>query len=153
MKRMRPGQVDVRFLTACVSVLGLAFLGVLLMGLRGDSPNGLLLGMSLLLLAAVGGLGLAWYALVRGSRDGFGLREKSAEELQAELRRTPGPLVFGVIGAALGVIGSPFLLLPTFQRVLLGVLDGPILWIASIGVGALVGAAAGALLWVVSRPR
>ena len=64
--------------------------------------------------------------------------------MKAELRHTPGPIVFGVIGAALGAIGFPFLLLPTFQRALLGVLDGPVLWIASIGVGMLSGPRLGA---------
>ena len=66
-------------MAACTGVLGLAFLGVLLMGLLGDSTNGLLLGMSLLLLAALGGLGLAWYALAEvpatGSAFGGNLRK------------------------------------------------------------------------------
>lgn len=153
MKRARPGRVDPLFLTACVVVLGLAFGGVLLMGLLGDSVNGLLFGIGLLVAAAAGGLGLAWYAAWRGSRDGYGLRAKSPEELKAELRRTPGPLVFGVVGGAFGAASSPFLCQPVLGRVLPGVQNGPVLWVAAVAAGLLVGGAAGAIVWLINRPR
>jgi len=149
--RTRPGQVRPLFLAASAGVLGLALLGVLLVGLLGDSTNGLLLGMGLLLLASLGGLGLAWFALsgLRGSR----LREKSPEELRAELRRTPGSLVVGVIGASFGAAISPFFLLPALKHALPDVPDGPVLWIASIAAGALVGAGAAAIIWASHRLR
>ena len=92
--RTRAGQIRPLFLAACTGVLGLALVGVLIVAFWGDSTNGLIFGMGVLLAGALGGFGLALLI-------GLGRPERRP------VGRPPrGALVFAFLGATVGAFSS-----------------------------------------------
>ena len=146
------GRVDLRIMAACAGVLGLAFLGVLLMGLLGDSTNGLLLGMSLLLLAALedwASPGTPWARFPRRVRPSGEICGRVESGTATHAR----PYCLRRHRRRVGAIGFPFfLLLPTFSASARR--TGRTCFVDRFHRGRdAVGAAAGAVVWSVNRPR